>query len=225
MEGMPMKNNLENEKPLVCSYLTLRKTIGVLGIAFPFVLSLGAVIIFQTGLRSSLSAYYHTGMRDVYAATLCVIGFFLFSYKGYTRVDDIAGDLGCIFAVGAALFPTPPAGATSSGARLIGYAHVAFSALFFLTLTYFALFLFTKTNPNKSPSKRKLQRNKVYRICGYTMLISILLIALYFFLPNTLTSPFRALNPIYWLEALTALAFGISWFTKGKAILKDEVQL
>ena len=218
-----MNNRLGNEISLVFSYLALRKTIGLLGIAFPFVLSLGALILFQTGIQSSISSYYHTGMRDVFVGTLCVIGFFLLSYKGYERSDDIAGDLGCVFAVGVALFPTTPDGATASGARLIGYVHLASAALFFLTLIYFSLFLFTKTDPNKSPSRRKLQRNKVYKACGYTMGICILLIAIYSFLPGTMASLLEAYKPVYWLEALAVFAFGISWFTKGEAILKDEV--
>jgi hypothetical protein len=208
---------------LVFSYLTLRKTIGLLGMAFPFVLWLGALILFQTGIQSSISSYYHTGMRDVFVGTLCVIGFFLLSYRGYERSDDIAGDLCCVFAVGVALFPTTPDGAAVSGARLIGYVHLAFAALFFLTLIYFSLFLFTKTDPNKSPSRRKLQRNKVYKACGYTMGICILLMAIYLFLPDTMASLLEAYKPVYWLEAVAILAFGISWFTKGKAILMDEV--
>jgi hypothetical protein len=162
-------------------------------------------------------------MRDVFVGTLSVIGFFLLSYKGYERSDDIAGDLGCVFAVGVALFPTTPDGTAASGARLIGYVHLAFAALFFLTLIYFSLFLFTKTDPNKSPSRRKLQRNKVYKACGYTMGICILLIAIYSFLPDTMASLLEAYKPVYWLEALAVLAFGISWFTKGEAILKDKV--
>lgn len=219
-----MENNSGNERSLVCSYLTLRKALGVLGIAFPFILSLGAVILFKTGLQNSLSDYYHTGMRDVYAATLCVFGFFLLSYKGYQRIDNIIGNLACVFAVGAGLFPTtPPEGGASSGFQLIGYAHVAFSGLFFLTLIYFSLFLFTKTDPNKTPTKRKLQRNKIYRICGYTMLISIFLLALYYFIPGARASSLKTLKPIYWFETITVLAFGFSWFTKGEAILKDEV--
>ena len=71
-----MDNKLENERSLVFSYLTLRKAVGFLGIAFPFVLSLGALILFQTGIQSSISSYYHTYMRDVFVGTLCVIGFF-----------------------------------------------------------------------------------------------------------------------------------------------------
>ncbi len=132
-----MNNRLGNEISLVFSYLALRKAIGLLGIAFPFVLSLGALILFQTGIQSSLSSYYHTGMRDVFVGTLCVIGFFLLSYKGYERSDDIAGDLACVFAVGVALFPITPDGVAASGAHLIGYVHLACAALFFLTLIYF----------------------------------------------------------------------------------------
>ena len=216
-----MNNRLWNEISLVFSYLALRKTIGLLGIALPFVLSLGALILFHAGIQSSISSYYHTGMRDVFVGTLCVIGFFLLSYKGYERSDDIAGDLGCLFAVGVALFPTTPDVAAASSTRLIGYVHLAFAALFFLTLIYFSLFLFTKTGPNKSPSKRKLQRNKVYKACGYTMGICLLLITIYSFLPDTMASFLEAYKPVYWFETLAILAFGISWFTKGEAILKD----
>jgi len=216
-----MNNRLRNETSLVFSYLALRKTIGLLGIALPFVLSLGALILFHAGIQSSISSYYYTGMRDVFVGTLFVIGFFMLSYKGYERSDDIAGDLGCLFAVGVALFPTTPDVAAASSTRLIGYVHLAFAALFFLTLIYFSLFLFTKTGPNKSPSKRKLQRNKVYKACGYTMGICLLLITIYSFLPDTMASFLEAYKPVYWFETLAILAFGISWFTKGEAILKD----
>jgi hypothetical protein len=220
-----MENKLGKEQSMVFSYLTLRKAIGILGIALPFVVSLGALILFQTGLQSSISSYYYTGMRDLFVGTLFTIGFFLLSYKGYERSDDIAGDLACIFAVGVALFPTTPNGIVTSGARLTGYVHLAFAALFFLTLTYFSLVLFTKTDPNKSPSKRKLQRNKVYKVCGYTMGFCILLMFVYTFLPSEMESFIEKYKPAYWLEALAILAFGVSWFTKGEAILKDNVQL
>jgi len=222
-----MNKNLENEKSLVFSYLQLRKVIGLLGITFPFILSLGALILFKTGIQGSISSYYHTGMQDVFVGTLCIIGFFLLSYKGYKPWDNIVGDLGCIFAVGLALFPTRPAGVTSSGDIIIGYVHLAFAILFFSTLICFSLFLFTKTDPDpkKIPTKRKQQRNKIYKVCGYVMGFCILLIAIYFFLPNTIALLFVRYNPVYWLEALAIFAFGISWFTKGEAILKDKVKL
>ncbi len=217
-----MNNAAENEQPLVFSYLELRKAIGVLGIALPFVLAIGAATIFGTGIQSSISAYYHTGMGDVFVGILCVIGFFMFSYRGYknTRCDNFAGNLACVLAVGVALFPVAPDVGATSCATNVGWVHIACAMMFFSTLTYFSLFLFTKTD-QKEPSRRKLARNKVYKACGYTMGSCILLIAVYYFLKDTLASPLKAYQPIFWLEALAILAFGVSWLTKGEAILGD----
>ena len=217
-----MEKNTSQNMSLVFSYLELRKAIGILGMALPFVVSLGARLFFQEGIQRSISAYYHTGMRDVFVGTLFAIGFFLLSYKGYERSDDITGDLGCLFAVGVALFPTTPDGEVTGAARLVGTVHLVFAGLFFLTLIYSSLFLFTKTDPTKPPTNRKLQRNMVYRACGYTMAACIVLIMLYFFLLEEAVPQLAGWRPVYWLEALAILTFGISWFTKGEAILKDE---
>lgn len=216
-----MSNSSGNDMSLVFTYLEVRRTIGILGILFPFILLLGALVLFHTGIQSSISNYYHTGMRDVFVGMLFVIGFFLLAYRGYERADNIAGNLGCIFVVGVALFPcTPEAGATIID-HIIGYVHLAFAILFFLTLIYIALFLFTKTDPNRPPTRKKLQRNIVYKICGYAMTICIVLIFVYLILPPTTASVFEPLNPVYWLETFTVLAFGVSWLVKGEALLKD----
>ncbi len=217
-----MNERLKSENALVFSYLALRKAIGFLGTSFPFVLFLGAMIFFRTGIQNSISSYYHTGMGDVFVGTLCVIGFFLLSYKGYERADDIAGDWGCIFAVGMALFPTTPDNPASGDARFIGYIHFAFAALFFLTLIYFSLFLFTKTDPSRPATRRKLHRNKVYKVCGYTMSLCIVLIVIYYLLPDEVASAMEVYKLVFWLEAIAVVAFGISWLTKGEAILMDE---
>ncbi len=212
----------ESTRSLVFSYLTLRKAIGWMAISFPPVLIFGGLLLFRTGIQSSISGYYHTGMRDVFVGILFAIGFFLLSYRGYTPADDIAGDLACVFVICVALFPTSPGCNASAIAHIIGYIHLAFAALFFLTIIYFSLFLFTKTDPNRPPTKNKLRRNKVYRACGYTMSLCILLILIYKVLPAGLTFPLVSLNPVFWLESIAVEAFGISWFVKGEAILKDE---
>ncbi len=216
-----MNTGSAHDKSFMFSYLALRKTIGLLGITLPFVLWLGALLLFQTGIQSSLSSYYHTGMGDVFVGTLCVIGVFLLSYRGYERADDIAGDLACLFAVGVALFPVAPDNAAEGGASLAGYVHLACAGLFFSTLTYFSLRLFTKTHADKPPTRRKRQRNKVYRTCGYTMGICVVLIAVCYILPGPIESLLEAYNPVFWLESVAVVAFGISWFIKGEAMLKD----
>jgi hypothetical protein len=219
-----MDNESGNERSLVFSYLELRKAIGILGIALPFVVALGGLILFQTGLQSSISAYYHTAMGDVLVGTLFAIGFFLLSYRGFDRRDGIAGDLACIFFVGVALFPTAPQGEVTDIDRLVGYAHMVFTALAFGALIYFSLYLFPKTAPGVPPTKRKLQRNRVYKACGYIMAVCLVLIGVNFLLPSDIASSLAGLRPVFWLEAIAIWAFGISWFTKGEAILKDEFQ-
>jgi hypothetical protein len=218
-----MNTGPANPAPMVFSYLQLRKIIGLLGVTLPFLLAVGALVIFRTGLQDSISSYYHTGMQDVFVGILCVIGFFLLSYKGYERSDDIGGDLACLFAVGVALFPTSPGGEVTNTEKLIGSLHLVFAALFFLTLIWFSLFQFTKSDSQRSPTRRKLQRNQVYRACGHTMALCIALIAVYHVLPGSVVTRVETVNPVFWLEALAILAFGISWLTKGEAILKDEV--
>jgi hypothetical protein len=188
------------------------------------VLSLGALIIYRTGIQSSISSYYHTGMRDVFVGILFSIGIFLLSYKGHNLVDNVAGDLGCVFAVGVALFPTASDNTSSGNAHFIGYIHLAFAGLFFLTLIYFSLCLFTKTDPNRTPTNSKLLRNKVYKACGYIMSFCILLIFIYTVFLGKVASRLQALNPVFWLESIAVVAFGVSWLVKGEAILKDKVQ-
>jgi len=221
----PQKRHAQKEdglkigNTLVFSYLTLRKVVGILGIAFPFVVSLGGLILFHTVFQSSISAYYHTHMRDVFVGILWAIGSFLLSYRGYERADDIAGTLACVFALGVALFPTTADGSITS---LIGALHQVFAALFFGTLIYFSYFLFTKTDPKKQPTERKLLRNRVYKICAYVMAMCVLLVAIYYFLPSEVASIVKVYKPVLWLEALAIVAFGLSWLTKGEAILADE---
>lgn len=205
---------------LVISYLGLRKAVGAIGIALPFVLAFGKILLDGPGIEPSVSNYYYTGMRDVFVGAMCATAVFLLSYRGYERADDIAGDLAGICALGTALFPTTPDVDVTPQYTWVGVLHLSFAAGFFLVLAFFCLVLFRKTDPTKPPTHRKLQRNAVYTFCGYTILICLGLIAVVAFLSDA--SPVKAIDPVFWLEALATVAFGISWFVKGEAILKDE---
>jgi hypothetical protein len=47
------------------SHMTLRRTVGIIGISFPFILLLGSIIIGDCReVQTHMSAYYHTSMRD-----------------------------------------------------------------------------------------------------------------------------------------------------------------
>jgi len=203
-----------SEQPLVVSYLTLRKAVGSLGIAFPVILAVGCWASGGcVGLESSMSQYYGTDMRDIFVGVLFSIGLFLFAYRGYSRQDEIAGKLASGFAVGVALFPI------TSPVPAIRDTHYACAASFFLTLSYFSLVLFTKTDQAR-PAHRKRMRNTVYRVCGIAILVCMGLIAVFESVGRA--TPLAEVRPVFWLESLTLWAFGISWITKGEAILRDR---
>jgi hypothetical protein len=201
---------------LVHSYLFLRRAIGLIGLALPFVLILGKSAIDGGGLLNSVSAYYYTDLRDVFVGSMCAIGAFLLSYRGYGTLDDLVGNIAAVAAFGVALCPTAPVNPSGSD-RTLGVLHVAFAGVFFLALAFFCLFLFTRSD-NVDPTPRKVERNRVYVACGAVMIVSLVLIVVCgLFLGGEVGS----LHPGLWLEALAIVAFGVAWLTKGEAILRD----
>jgi hypothetical protein len=206
--------------PLVLSYLALRKAVGLVGFALPFALGVGGFLLARQGIQITMSDYYYTGMRDVFVASLCSIGIFLMSTRGYDFNDEITGRLAAFFALGIALFPTTPAAGATSRAKVIGTIHLSCAALFYLTVAFISIVLFTKTSADNVPTPRKLQRNKVYRVCGFAILACISLILVFELLPDR--SSLEKLSPVFWLESVASAAFGVSWLVKGETILKDQ---
>ncbi len=205
---------------LVISFLNLRKTIGRLGLCLPFVLMIGGLVIFNISIQSSISAYYHTDMGDVFVGILFAIGIFLFAYKGHDG-DDKYGDIACFSAIGVALFPTEIENNTDRVAELIGYVHLAFTSVFFLTLSFFCLCLFTKTLIGTWPTPEKLFRNKIYRTCGWLMLLAMGLMIVEKILTKMGMLTITSFDPIFWLETIAIVAFSFSWMVKGDALFSD----
>ena len=206
---------------LIISYLTLRKLIGFLGLTFPIILIFGGLLV-GVKIQSSVSYYYHTEMHDIFVAVLCVVATFLFAYKGYEYKDEIAGKVASICAVGIALIPTTIKTNPTEKQELLGAIHLVFATGYFLMIAYFCLFLFSKSNQS-TVTKMKLQRNMTYRSCAYVILVCLILIGIYSFLPTSFTNTVEHLNPIFWLESVAIMAFGFAWLVKGEAIMKDEV--
>jgi len=207
---------------LVISYMQLRRYIGYLGMGLPFILVLGNYFIAgAVDLLNTLSTYYHSSARDLFVAVLAAIAVFAFSYRGYDARDNIAGDIAALSALGIAFFPTADGNPDLDVSSVIDVIHKTSAVIFFLTLAYFSLVLFPKTNPARPMTRQKRKRNKVYKISGYLILLSIILIAAYELYFQAKFINLQDYKPIFWLESLALIAFGFAWVTKGEAILSD----
>jgi len=198
------------------TYLSLRKTVGWIGILLPFILMTGMKLIFNgESIQKTISQYYYTGMRDVLTGSLCSIALFMFYYRGYDKWDNILGWLAGVFAVGIALFPT----SETDPQNLSGNIHFICASIFFMLLSVFSLFRFTKSRKGSPRSKQKHNRNIIYRLCGVVMAASLVAIVIFFkyFRQSHTGSHF-----VFWAETLALFAFGISWLTKGGTLYPDS---
>jgi hypothetical protein len=230
------------ERQLAMSYLNLRRWVGGIGIALPFVLPIGKILLDGHSLEGSLSAYYYTVTGGFFVGSLCAIGVFLLSYR-YKKWDIIASIVAGICAIFVALFPTAPEAGATAAQNAIGIVHGASAGLFFLTLACMSILLFTKTNPYQALKPRnigdglamfvmtrtkpglplnphKKRRNIIYRACGWVILfciIGMLIVGI-----PSIKEHVKQCNLVFWLESIAVFAFGASWLIKGETILRDR---
>ena len=213
-------------KQLIISFLSIRKAIGILGIALPLILLFGSFLLDDCEqIQGSISAYYYTAMRNAFVGILCAVSFYLFSYKGYDRIDRILSGLCGLASLGVAFLPTsvdPPLTSCVNElveGSMISTLHFLSALVFFATSAYVSIFQFTKGSA--APTAQKLKRNSVYKLCGIIMILCILTIGLYTAVLRNQFPMLVELKPICWLEAAMLWAFGISWLVKGEFLLED----
>src|SRR6476620_1086622 len=104
----PTSVPLDNE--FIISFFRLRKALGYIGILMPLVVKGGAKYIDRLPLLNSISASYHTRMRDIFVGTLVSVGVFLFCYRGPDKQDNWLTNIAGLCALGIALIATYLAG-------------------------------------------------------------------------------------------------------------------
>jgi heme A synthase len=226
----------------------LRKAVGFVAVGLPFALAIGenlrdwilphAARVDSALVEGSISAYFHTGMREVFVGSLCAIAVFLVCYKGYQRRDNLAANIAGSCALLVALFPTReqsreaadtgvPAidsatlfsSANAPDPAFVSYVHFSAAVIFFVILAYMSLYLFT-ISTKANPTPQKLQRNTVYRFCGVTILVCIAVIAIGKFFLNDAVS--EQTHYVFVFESIAVIIFGFSWLTKAEVLLADK---
>ncbi|MDP4262933.1 MAG: DUF998 domain-containing protein [Bacteroidota bacterium] len=215
------KERADENRDQVISYFTLRILIGAAGVFLPLLTFIGKLIYEGSAeIEYSISDYYDNGAAgDILVGVLFALGFFLFSYKGPAPIDNRTANIGCVSALGVALFPT-----TFCSNCWVHYLHFGFALVLFSSFIFFSIFLFRKTSPGKKPTRQKEKRNQVYLICGIIMILCIAGIAVSsFLLDDKLTSKYHL---VFWFESIALVSFGFSWITKAEFLfLRDSGSL
>ena len=214
-----------DDSRMVISYLQLRTFIGLIGILLPLILVLAYIpSCEEPAILDSISGYYHSAARDWFVGVLFALALFLFSYNGYDWRDALTARIGAVAALGVALFPTTNFKYNcqltySLPSPMVSTIHYISAAVLFGSFIIFAWRLFTiSTKDDSDITDEKKKRNTVYKVCALIMTIAILLIGLYAIYEPEIDH----LKPVFWLETIALVAFGVSWLTKAEVFFPDK---
>jgi hypothetical protein len=197
IEGLP-----KGARTLVISYLGVRRAIGAVGLLLPLVLGPVGWLAFGVEIQDNMSRYYHTALRDVFVGSLCTIGAFLFCYRGYDWIESWSANLGCLSALGLALFPIDADSDPLHQRSVVGWLHTGSGGAFLLTLAFYSLYHFPSTGAEKQESTpHETERNFVYRISGVVILLSLIAMGAYLlFFPEAWKRRFDEYHFLFWME-------------------------
>lgn len=225
-----MKLTYDGKKIDVMTYRSIRRAIGYLAISLPIILlTFSYFKFFDTKPQPSISHYYYTNLREIFTGTLCAVGLFLIRYEGHRNVsiwknDKLLTNIAGIMAIGVALIPTtvpvpdvPPNEEIPCQVIIstlihfpLYWLHYTFAAVLFLILALLAINVFTIGQKKETNNPEIAYENYIYRFCGYSILLFIILIPICSYLKYNYTTLI--------FEALSLFAFGTAWLIKGRAL-------
>lgn len=221
--------NLQSRILYLRSFLLMRTLIGVMGVLLPLTLLLGDGFLFEGGKpRGSLSAYYYSGMRDIFVSCLCVTAFFLIFYKFFERnLENTLSVVAGVAAVGVALFATGrPGGGTvplsplqdKLGEGLVEQVHYVCAATFILSLGVISYFFGRRegARSQRRDGHRARFSPRFWRSFHYACSAGIAGAVAYIALTKVFGWP-DAYSLIIG-ETVAVLCFGASWLAKGLEI-------
>ncbi|MFP2926300.1 hypothetical protein ACLESO_13990 [Pyxidicoccus sp. 3LG] len=142
---------------MVKTYFVLRRGLAYIAIGFPLLLWWGGAFV-GIELKGSMSAYYHSPMRNFFVGLLFAVGLCLYLYKGFSNKENIILNLAGAFAVGVALFPTGES-----------QLHGPCALLLFACMFYVSWFTHGDTVKYILDEKRAALYRRTYKILAFAM--------------------------------------------------------
>jgi hypothetical protein len=205
-----------------------------LGIALPILIYIHTGMIGNCWyLQDSISHYFYTTGTVFFEGVLWILGLILFYYPAYKdekKGDVILTTLSGVFAWGVALIPTN--NNSQDSCSILNFPpdnvwrnsiHHICAASMLLIFSYVSIKLFTRSNVSKysetNPIKWKIIRNRIYRTCGWAIVVSIVTIGVLSLLEaRGVSIPFKY---TFWFEVTSIVPFGVAWLIKGGFLFTD----
>lgn len=205
----------------VRSYLVMRLAVGLIGVLLPLLL-----VLLDWGLfdgdpvpRDSLSAYYYSGMRELFVGALCATGVFLMTYKVTERTLD--NTLSWVAGVAAVLVALWPTGRPSDGIGLtplqdrvgedaVQWIHFGSAAIFIVSLAVITFFFGVREGAR--PARAGNRPPAFWRAYHWCCAGGIVAALVWIVVTQVVGEPRTSLLIGEWAAVW---AFGASWFAKG----------
>ncbi|MGB0868725.1 MAG: hypothetical protein ACPGSD_03930 [Flavobacteriales bacterium] len=221
---------MDNQQHSSISYLALRQTLGVLGLALPSLL----FIFNQFTIKSSISHYYYSPSSIIFTGFMITFGIFLIFYPGRIDASDRISDnwissIGGIGAILTAIIPTAYNRTLCKeplnycihlcncneldelttpilhNSKIFGNLHLISAALFLVLMGYMSYARFTKGRTCHT-------MKKFYKTCAVMVWLSLAAVAI-----NLIWNLLPIKNFTFYGECMALTFFGLAWLIKGKA--------
>jgi len=173
------------------------------------------ITLTYVNLSPSISAYYHTPMRDLFVGVLVAIGACLYLYKGFSERENKALNCAGIFAVAVAFLPTcipelstMTADTCNQGLTcVVKWLHRVSAFLFFVPVAYVCTYRGKDTVKLIDDAQVKRKYLRLYRFIGPLMIVLPVIAAIFFAITDSDSI-------IFFVETAAIWAFALFWLTK-----------
>jgi len=198
------------------TYFYLRVGLITIALSLPIVLLIGGHVREGLSLRDSMSAYYHTSMRDIFVGALSASGVALYLYKGFRRLENILLNFAGGFLVLVAFLPTNCGDGTQCGRFTAASPHKLSAFLFFICIGFVCLLCASETLTLTPESKRARYR-VAYGSIGVLLFVLPISAAL-------LAWQAKHGTVLFWLEASGVWVFSLYWLVKSYELWRTQAE-
>jgi hypothetical protein len=182
---------------------------GMFGVALllPWALLVGELLAHKGPQPLSMSAYYHTELRNVLVGSLIAVGCGLYLYKGFSRPENILLNIAGVAAICVAFLPCAPDRGATDGRTTFTFpvGHGIAALVLFACIGITSVVFGPLTLPLVTDAQLRTRLRRAYRVVGVLMIVLPGLAAIL---------SVAGIASLFWIEAAAVIAFCLYWALK-----------